>query len=173
MRVVSAEGEQLGILPLREALRLAEERNLDLVEVAPQARPPVCRIMNFGKFKYEQSKREKENKKKQKLITIKEVRMTPKIEDHDFEVKMRSAERFLKEGDKVKVTVRFRGREIVHADLAKAMLDDLAARLGSVGLVERPPKVEGRQMIMILTPRAEKEPNREAAGRKAEPVNTQ
>lgn len=153
VRVIGDDGEQLGVIQLRDALRIAQEKELELVEVAPTARPPVCRIMNFGKFKYEQSKRDKEARKKQKVITIKEVRMTPKIEDHDFDVKTRNAERFLKEGDKVKVTVRFRGREIVHADLAKTMLNDLATRLAEVGSVERPPRVEGRQMIMIFAPK--------------------
>lgn len=153
--MVDENGEQLGILQLRDALRVAAERNLDLVEVAPTARPPVCRIMDFGRFKYEQSKRDREARKKQHIVSIKEVRMTPKIEDHDFSVKTKNAEKFLRDGDKVKVTVRFRGREIVHADIARKLLQELAATVTEVGAVEREPKVEGRNMIMILTPKAE------------------
>lgn len=153
VRVISPEGEQLGILPTREALSLAQERNLDLVEVAPNAQPPVCRIMDYGKFRYEQSKRERDARKKQKAITIKELRMTPKIETHDFQIKLRNAERFLRDGDKVKITVRFRGREIVHADLARNKLLELANQLQTVSAVERPPRLEGRHMIMILAPK--------------------
>lgn len=155
MRVVSADGGQLGVMDVREALRIAGDRELDLVEVAPNAKPPVCRIMDFGKHKYEQSKRDKEAKRKQKTITIKEVRMSPKIDEHDFVVKFKNAEKFLKAGDKVKVSVRFRGREIVHADLARTKLQDLAGRVQDVGVVERHPKLEGRHMIMILSPKAE------------------
>ena len=155
VRVVSDAGEQLGIMIPRDALRMALERNLDLVEVAPMAKPPVCRIMDYGKFKYEQSKREKEAKKKHKIISIKEVRMTPKIDDNDFRVKVSAAERFLKDGDKVKATVRFRGREIVHADLGKVLMLELAAALKDVCTVERDPKVEGKNLIMILSPKQE------------------
>ncbi len=148
-------GEQLGIMALRDALRAAAERNLDLVEVAPTARPPVCRIMDFGRFKYEQSKRDREARKKQHIVSIKEVRMTPKIEDHDFEVKVKNAEKFLREGDKVKVSVRFRGREIVHSDIAQRLLREMAATLSEVSSMEREPRVEGRNMIMILSPKQE------------------
>jgi translation initiation factor IF-3 len=140
-------------MALRDALRAAAERNLDLVEVAPTARPPVCRIMDFGRFKYEQSKRDREARKKQHIVSIKEVRMTPKIEDHDFEVKVKNAEKFLREGDKVKVSVRFRGREIVHTDIAQRLLREMAATLSAVSSMEREPKVEGRNMIMILSPK--------------------
>jgi translation initiation factor IF-3 len=155
VRVVTEEGEQLGIFIPREALRLAQERGLDLVEVAPMAKPPVCRIMDLGKFKYEQSKREKDARKKHKIISIKEVRMTPKIDTHDFEVKVSAAEKFLKDGDKVKATVRFRGREIVHADLGKQLMLDMAQALKEICTVEREPKVEGKNLIMILAPRQE------------------
>ncbi|OUN01016.1 MAG: translation initiation factor IF-3 [Firmicutes bacterium ZCTH02-B6] len=163
VRVISPEGEQLGIMPIREALLLAQERNLDLVEVAPNAQPPVCRIMDYGKFRYEQSKRERDVRKKQKAITVKELRMTPKIDTHDFQIKLRNAERFLRDGDKVKITVRFRGREIVHADLARDKLADLANQLQGVSLVERPPRLEGRQMIMILAPKQQQESRVQAA----------
>ncbi len=161
VRVVDANGDQLGIMSAREALSIAGERGLDLVEVAPNAKPPVCRIMDYGKHRYEQSKRDKAAKKKQKVVNVKEIRMSPKIDEHDFDVKLRAAERFLKSGDKVKVSVRFRGREIVHSDLAKGKLDDLANQLEEIAVVERPPKLEGRQMIAVLAPRTD-------AGQKAE-----
>ncbi len=153
VRVVDEEGNQVGILPTREALRLAEEKNLDLVEVAPNAKPPVCRIMDFGKYRYEQSKRERDNKKKQKVTELKEIRISPKIDTHDFEVKARNAKKFLEDGNKVKVTVRFRGREIVHNTLAKDLLDKLAKNVEELAVVERAPKMEGRTMIMILGPK--------------------
>jgi len=136
-------------------LKLSAERNLDLVEISPSAKPPVCKVMDFGKFKYEQSKHLKEAKKKQRIVTIKEVRMTPKIETHDFEVKFRNAEKFLKDGDKVKASVRFRGREIIHSDIAKNLLLELGAKLAEVAVVEKEPKVEGRSMVMFLSPKAE------------------
>ncbi len=151
--MVDANGEQLGIVPISEALRIAQERGLDLVEVAPNARPVVCRLMDYGKFKYEQSKRERLARKRQKTVNIKELKMRPRIEDHDFEVKVRNAHRFLTDGDKVKATIMFRGREIVHADLGKKLLIRLAERLSDVAVVERQPKVEGRNMVMILAPK--------------------
>ncbi|MCL4440581.1 MAG: translation initiation factor IF-3 [Firmicutes bacterium] len=157
VRVVDADNNQLGIMPVKEALRIAEERQLDLVEVAPQAKPPVCRIMDFGKFKYEQSKREKDAKKKQRIIQVKEVKLRPRIEDHDYTVKAKNAERFLKDGDKVKVTIMFRGREIVHTDLGKKLLDRLAQDLKDLCTVERQPKLEGKNMIMILASKNEKQ----------------
>nr|WP_231702645.1 translation initiation factor IF-3 [Desulfocucumis palustris] len=153
VRVVDPEGNQLGIMPLREALRVAEEKQLDLVEIAPQAKPPVCRIMDFGKHKYEQSKRDKEAKKKQRIINIKEVKMRPNIEDHDFNVKSKNAARFLKDGDKVKATIIFRGREIVHPGLGQQLLVKLAEELKDMANVERHPKLEGKNMIMILAPK--------------------
>lgn len=152
VRVVDAEGNQLGVLPTKEALRLAEERQQDLVEVAPQAKPPVCRIMDYGKYKYEQSKREKEAKKKQRIITVKEVKLRPNIEQHDFLVKTRNAIRFLKGGDKVRVTIMFRGREIVHPKNGQALLDKVAAEVGDLATVEKKPKLEGKNMFMILAP---------------------
>lgn len=155
VRVVDANGDQLGIMSAREALSVAGERGLDLVEVAPNAKPPVCRIMDYGKHRYEQSKRDKAARRKQKVVTVKELRMSPKIDEHDFDVKLRAADRFLKSGDKVKLSVRFRGREIVHSDLAKTKLDDLAAQLKEIAIVERPPKLEGRQMIAVLAPRTD------------------
>jgi translation initiation factor IF-3 len=153
VRLVGEDGEQLGIVPIREALRIAQERRLDLVEVAPTSRPPVCRLMDYGRFKYEQQKRERESRKKQHVVSLKEIKMRPTIEDHDYDVKKRAAARFLEDGDKVKVTITFRGREIVHADLARALLDRMASEIAPVGQVERPARVEGRSMIMILAPK--------------------
>lgn len=153
VRVVSGAGEQLGILNVRDALRMAVEQQLDLVEVAPNAKPPVCRIMDYGKYKYEQSKREKEAKKKQKIISIKEVKLRPNIEDHDFDTKSKNAIRFLKDGDKVKATIMFRGREMSHTELGKVLLDRLAELVKDIAIIERHPKVEGKNMIMILSPK--------------------
>jgi len=155
VRVVDTEGNQLGIMSCRDALRLAEERQQDLVEIAPAAKPPVCRIMDFGKYKYEQSKREKEARKKQKIISVKEIKMRPNIEDHDYMVKVKNATRFLKDGDKVKATVIFRGREIVHTQIGLQLLKRLAEDLAELSNVERVPKLEGKNMIMILAPKQE------------------
>lgn len=153
VRLVSEDGEQLGIVPIRDAMAIAIEKGLDLVEVAPSAKPPVCRLMDFGKFKFEQSKREKEARKKQKIISVKEVKLRPNIEDHDFEVKAKNARRFLSAGDKVKVTIMFRGREITHPDLGEKLSVKLAEQLSDISAVEKTPKVEGKNMVMILTPR--------------------
>jgi len=151
IRVVDADGNQLGIMPTRDAMKMAEERQLDLVEIAPQAKPPVCRIMDFGKYKYEQSKREKEARKKQRIIELKEIKMRPNIEDHDFYVKVKNAVRFLKDGDKVKATMVFRGREIVHTQLGRQLLVRMAEELKDLCNIERQPKLEGKNMIMILS----------------------
>ncbi len=150
---MDADNQQLGIMPLREALRLAEERNLDLVNVAPNAKPPVCRIMDYGKFKYEQSKRERESRKHQKVVLLKEVRMTPNIDEHDLNVKLKNVLKFLSEGSKVKVSVRFRGREITHQNIGQELLERLAKAAEEHAIVERSPKLEGRHMVMILAPK--------------------
>jgi len=150
VRLTSADNEQLGIVQLRDALQMAIEQNLDLVEVAPTAKPPVCRIMDFGKFKFEQQKREKEVKKKQKMVTVKEVKLRPNIEDHDFEVKFKNAQRFLEDGDKVKVTIMFRGRELSHPELGRKVLDKMALQIKDIANIERGAKLEGKNMIMIL-----------------------
>ncbi len=155
VRVTDANGEQLGIMLTRDALRLAEEQHLDLVEVAPKARPPVCRIMDFGKYRYEQQKRDKEARKKQKVITIKEVKLRPNIEQHDFEVKLKNAQRFIEEGNKVKVTVMFRGRELSHPEIGNAVLDRISKALEESVTVERNAKLEGKNMTMILSPKAQ------------------
>ena len=156
VRVTSATGEQLGIMPTREALRMAEEQHLDLVEVAPKAKPPVCRIMDFGKYRYEQQKREKEAKKKQKIINIKEVKLRPNIEQHDFDVKLKNALRFVEDGNKVKVTIMFRGRELSHPELGKEVLGRVAERLGDAVSIERNAKLEGKNMTMIVAPKLQK-----------------
>lgn len=154
--MTSASGEQLGIVTLRDAMRLAGEQQLDLVEVAPMAKPPVCRIMDFGRYRYEQQKRDKEARKKQKVVTVKEVKLRPNIEDHDFDVKFKNALRFLEDGDKVKVTIMFRGRELSHPELGREILQKMAAKLKDLVNVEREPKLEGKNMIMILAPKAPK-----------------
>lgn len=154
VRLVGAEGEQIGIKPLREALQMAAELNLDLVSVAPTAKPPVCRIMDYGKYRYEQQKKEKEARKNQKIVELKEVRFSARIEENDYQTKLRNVVKFLKEQDKVKCSVRFRGREITHASIGQRVLDRVAKEIEEIGVVERRPKLEGRQMIMILGPKA-------------------
>lgn len=157
VRVISSTGEQLGIMSLREALRRAEEEGLDLVEVAPQAKPPVCRIMDYGKYKYEQSKKEREARKRQRVINVKEIKLRPNIEEHDLQVKVRNINRFLEDGDKVKITVMFRGRELSHPELGKELLDRIAGEVEGRAVIEREPRVEGRNMIMILAPKPDAE----------------
>ncbi len=156
VRVIGSEGEQLGIMSGREAQQLAYEKHLDLVEIAPTAKPPVCRIMDYGKYRYEQQKREKESRKKQKTFDIKEVKLRPGIEEHDFNVKFKNAVRFLEDGDKVKVTIMFRGRELSHPELGEVLLNKMAAQLKELAVVERQPKLEGKNMIMIVAPKPSK-----------------
>jgi translation initiation factor IF-3 len=152
VRLVAPDGSQIGVKKLSEALWLAEQLGLDLVEVAPDAKPPVCRLMDYGKFKYEQSIRDREARKHQKRTVIKELRMAPRIEDHDFEINLRKALDFLDEGDKVKVTVRFRGREQERPEFGRRLLDRLAAGVGENGIVEQTPQQEGRLMTMVIAP---------------------
>ncbi len=154
VRLVGAEGEQIGITPIREALQMAADLNLDLVNVAPQAKPPVCRIMDYGKFRYEQQKKEKEARKNQKIVDIKEVWFRSNIEEHDYQTKLRNVVKFLKDGDKVKCSVRFRGREIAHADIGQKILERVKVEVAEISSIERQPKLEGRSMIMILAPKA-------------------
>ncbi len=153
MRLVDHTGDMIGIVPLDEALQRAEEVGLDLVEVSPTADPPVCKILDYGKFKYDAQKRAAEARKKQKTIDIKEVKMRPGIDQHDYGVKMRSITKFLDAGDKVKVTLRFRGREMAHQDLGLKVLDRVKEELEAIGKVEQFPKMEGRQMIMVVAPK--------------------
>ncbi len=156
VRVITADGEQLGVMSGRAAQQAAAERHLDLVEIAPNAKPPVCKIMDYGKFRYEQQKREKEARKKQKTFDIKEVKLRPGIEDHDFNVKFKNAVRFLEDGDKVKVTIMFRGRELSHPELGEVLLNKMAQQLKDIAVVERVPKLEGKNMIMIVAPKPAK-----------------
>lgn len=153
MLLIDDEGEKLGVMTPDEALAHAEERGLDLVEVAPKANPPVCKIMDYGKYRYEQSKRAKTAKKRQKSVKIKEIRMRPKIAEHDFQFNKRHAEDFLKKGAKTKVIVTFWGREITHTDIGRDKLQRMASELEEVGEIEQAPKMEGRNMVMILTPK--------------------
>ncbi len=152
MRVIDSDGKQLGILPRREALRLAEERELDLVEVAPQADPPVAKLMDFGKYQYERAKREREARKARKEIEVKEVQLRPKTGEHDIAFKLRQARSFLETGAKVKVRMRFRGREIYNIDVAKKQFDFFASQLADIGTIEQAPSFEGRTMLMIMAP---------------------
>jgi translation initiation factor IF-3 len=151
--VIDEEGAQLGVLDPRQALAMAEEKGLDLVEVAPNAQPPVCRIMDYGKYLYQQNKKAQEAKKNQKVIQVKEVKFRPKIDEHDYEFKKNHIIRFLKDEDKVKATVMFRGREVTHSEIGQQILQRLLQELGDVAAVERAPKLEGYSMTMILTPK--------------------
>ena len=149
--MIGENGEQLGIMSSREALQLAEEAGVDLVKIAPTAKPPVCKIVDYGKFRYEQARKEKEAKKKQKVIDVKEIRRSPNIDTNDLNTKVNAAMKFLQKGDRVKVTLRFRGREMAHMAASKHILDDFAQALADVSVVEKAPKVEGRSMTMFLT----------------------
>ena len=153
MRLISSTGEQLGIVSTRQAMSMAEEEDIDLVEISPNATPPVCKLMDFGKFKYEQSKKRDEAKKKQKQVQIKEINFRPGTDDGDYNIKMRNIQRFLADGDKVKITLRFRGREMAHQQLGAQLLKRVQEDLVEVGAVEQFPKMEGRQMVMMVAPK--------------------
>ena len=152
VRVISDSGEQLGVMSAKEALKKAEDKNLDLVKIAPNSAPPVCKIMDYGKYRFEQTKRAKEAKKNQKVMEIKEIRLSLNIDTHDFETKVKHAEKFLKAGNKVKVSIRFRGREMAHPELGKVPMEKFAAACEAFATVEKPAKLEGRQMLMFLAP---------------------
>jgi translation initiation factor IF-3 len=154
VRLIGENGDQLGIVTIREALQIATDASLDLVNVAPTAVPPVCRILDYGKFRYEAQKKDKEARKNRVVIETKEIKMTPMINEHDYQTKMRSILKFLSNGDKVKASIRFRGREIVHSEIGKKILDRVAKEIEQVGIVERVPKFEGKSMIMILCAKA-------------------
>ncbi|RYL93919.1 translation initiation factor IF-3 [Sporolactobacillus sp. THM7-4] len=156
VRLIGQNGEQVGIKSRTEALAMARQVNLDLVMVAPGARPPVCRIMDYGRYRYEQQKKDREARKNQKVISIKEIRLSPSIEEHDFNTKMRNAKKFLEKGDKVKASVRFRGRAITHSDLGRQVLEKLAEECSDISVIEARPKMEGRSMFLVLAPKAEK-----------------
>ncbi|MEZ5584817.1 MAG: translation initiation factor IF-3 [Candidatus Competibacteraceae bacterium] len=152
VRLIDQEGEQVGVVSLEEAIRTAEEAELDLVEISPTAKPPVCRIMDYGKFRFEQNKKQQEARKKQKQIQVKEIKFRPGTEEGDYQVKLRNLVRFLSDGDKTKVTLRFRGREMAHQDLGFKLLKRVEADLVDYGTVEQYPKMEGRQMVMVVAP---------------------
>ena len=171
IRVISDEGEQLGIMSAEEALKIAEERELDLVKISPQAKPPVCKIMDYGKFRFEQGKREKEAKKNQRVMEVKEIRMSPGIGENDLNTKLKSAVKFLSDGDRVKVSIRFRGREMAHTNIGEEILRDFAERCSEVANLDKEPKLEGRNMSMFLSPKsaaALRKAQKEAAKKKAE-----
>ena len=151
VRVISEDGEQLGIMSSKDAMKLAREAELDLVKIAPKAQPPVCKIIDYGKYKYELARKEKEEKKKQKTVEVKEVRLSPNIDTNDLNTKMNNAKKFITKGNKVKVTLRFRGREMAHMQQSKHILDDFAEMLADVAVIEKPAKQEGRSMSMVLT----------------------
>ncbi|SEO81990.1 bacterial translation initiation factor 3 (bIF-3) [Amphibacillus marinus] len=156
VRLIDSNGDQLGVKSRQEALEIAGNRNLDLVLVAPTAKPPVCRIMDYGKYRFEQQKKEKEARKNQKIINVKEVRLSPGIEDHDFNTKLKNARKFLEKGDKVKVSIRFRGRAITHKDLGRKVLEKMADECKDLSTIEQRPKMDGRSMFLMLAPINEK-----------------
>lgn len=156
VRVITAEGEQLGIMSAKDALKKAEQKNLDLVKIAPNAQPPVCKIMDYGKYRFDQAKKEKEAKKNQKVVETKEIRLSVNIDTHDFDTKVNHAIKFLKAGNKVKVSIRFRGREMAHAHLGNGIMERFAVALEEIGTVDKPAKLEGRQMLMFMSPKSAK-----------------
>lgn len=168
VRVIGAEGEQLGIMPIAAALQAAENARLDLVRIVPNAQPPVCKLMDYDKHRFEQRKREKEMRKNQRVISIKEVQLSATIEENDVQVKAKRAIKFLEDGDKVKVTIRFRGRQITHQEIGLEVMADFIERTKDVSVVERKPSTEGRHMIMILAPKADKPAKAERSAKKAE-----
>lgn len=151
VRLIGEDGEQLGVMSSREAMKIAEEAELDLVKISPKAKPPVCKIVDYGKYKYEQTRREKEAKKKQKTVELKEVRLSPNIDTNDLNTKMNNARKFIGKGNKVKITLRFRGREMAHMNQSRHILDDFAKALEDIAVVEKPSKLEGRSISMVLT----------------------
>ena len=156
IRLIGSEGEQLGITPPAEALKIADEQGLDLVKISPQAVPPVCKLMNYGKFRFEQSKREKEARKNQHVVEIKEIRMSPGIDIGDFNTKLKNAQKFIADGNRVKVSVRFRGREMAHTDIGRDLLDRFAAQCAETANLDKPAKLEGRMMSIFLSPKSGK-----------------
>lgn len=168
VRVIGAEGEQLGIMPIAAALQAAENARLDLVRIVPNAQPPVCKLMDYDKHRFEQRKREKEMRKNQRVIAVKEVQLSATIEENDVQVKAKRAIKFLEDGDKVKVTIRFRGRQITHQEIGLEVMNDFVERTKDVSVVERRPSTEGRHMIMVLAPKADKPVKAERSAKKAE-----
>ena len=168
VRVIGPAGEQLGVMPIDQALSYAQQQGLDLVEVSPMSKPPVCKVMDYGKFKYEEKKRANEAKKKQAVIRIKEVKMRPKTEDHDYDFKVNNIRRFLEDGDKARVTIMFRGREITHKEIGQNLLSDVVADLKDAAVIEQTPRMEGRQMFMVLAPSPKLKAQIAAAARERE-----
>ncbi|WKY46206.1 translation initiation factor IF-3 [Eubacteriaceae bacterium ES2] len=156
VRVIDENGEMLGVMATKEALRISDEKNLDLVKVSPNAKPPVCKILDYGKFRYEEIQRVKEAKKNQKAVVIKEIRMSVRVEEHDINVKVKNCLKFLEQGNRVKVSIRFRGREMAYTDRGKDVLLDFAERASELGVIEKTPKMEGRSMVMFLSPKKDK-----------------
>lgn len=156
LRVVNGEGEQLGVMPKAQALKLAEDASLDLVLISPNAQPPVARIMNYGKYRFDQQKREREARKNQKVVTVKEIRLSPTIDDNDFQTKLRNGRKFLEKGDKVKVSIRFKGRAITHKEIGQRVLEKYAEETSDVASVESRPKMDGRSMFLMLSPKGDK-----------------
>lgn len=173
VRLIDGDGEQRGVLPANEAMQLAKEAGLDLVEIAPNANPPVCKILDYGKYKFEQEKRIRESKKKQKLLKMKEIRMQPKIEKHDMAFKAKHIRTFLEEGNKVKVTIRFRGRELAHTELGRDVLEKILELLEDSYIIDRPPAMEGRFMSMILNPKASNKAKQKKSGNKEDESNAE
>lgn len=176
VRVIDSDGTQLGIMPIAEAMRLADEKNTDLVKIAPQAKPPVCKIMDYGKYRFEQAKREKEAKKNQRVMDVKEIRMSPSIGENDLQTKLKAALKFLADGDRVKVSIRFRGREMAHTNLGEQILRDFADKCSELANLDKQPKLEGRNMSMFLSPKsaqAVKKAQKEAAKKKAEAASAE
>lgn len=176
LRVISDDGEQLGIMSAEEALKIAEEKELDLVKISPMAKPPVCKIMDYGKFRFEQAKREKEAKKNQRVMDVKEIRMSPSIGENDLQTKLKAALKFLADGDRVKVSIRFRGREMAHTNIGEQILRDFADKCSELANLDKQPKLEGRNMSMFLSPKsaqAVKKAQKEAAKKKAEAASAE
>ena len=172
VRLIDSEGQQLGIMSLQKALEAAEEKGLDLVNISPKANPPVCKIMDYGKFRFEQAKKEKEAKKNQRVIEIKEIRMSPGIGENDFNTKLKNGQKFLNDGDRVKVSVRFRGREMAHTEIGEQLLKDFAAKCADIATLDKNPKLEGRNMSMFLSPKPQapaKKPAKPKAPKNQEP----
>lgn len=172
IRVIGPDGSPLGIMSSKEALQLAQKENLDLVNISPKAVPPVCKIMNYGKYRFEQAKREKEAKKKQKTVEIKEIRLSLKIDTHDFETKVNQAKKFLEHGDRVKVAIRFRGREMAHPELGNATIKRFADACADVGVIDKLPKMEGRSLIMFISAKPASKAAKPTAPKAAQPQET-
>ena len=173
VRLIGSEGEQLGIMPAAEALKIAIEHDLDLVKIAPGSNPPVCRVMDYGKYRFEQTKKEKEAKKNQRIIEVKEIRMSPGIDTNDFNTKLKNAQKFLSDGDRVKVSVRFRGREMAHTDIGEVLLRDFADKCGEIANLDKAPKLEGRNMSIFLSPKPVTPPKKPAKPKAPKPAQAE